>query len=260
MTGRRDPLVPPRRLGLPSQLAAPGRRFLEVGLIDAGGLQPDERVLDIGCGPGRIAALLARHLTRGSYEGFDVMPEAIEWCRRGIAPRYPSFGFQLVDVANPRYNPDGRGAGGDARFPYPDAEFDLAFANSLYTHLRPGETERYLAETVRVLRPGGRAIASFFLLNDEAEALIERTPDETRAMVGNPTRRFDHELTDSSGVSFRTSSPEIPEHRIGLREEDVIAMHRRAGLEVTDIRYGHWCGREMTADRIGQDLVVSRPA
>ena len=178
----------------------------------------------------------------------------------GSRPATRASAFSSWTSRTPATTPTAAARAATSRFPYPDAEFDLAFANSLYTHLRPGETERYLAETVRVLRPGGRAIASFFLLNDEAEALIERTPDETRAMVGNPTRRFDHELTDASGVSFRTSSPEIPEHRIGLREEDVIAMHRRAGLEVTDIRYGHWCGREMTADRIGQDLVVSRPA
>src|SRR3954470_4139820 len=62
VTGKRDPLVPPRRWGLPSQFSSVGARLLDNVLVDAGGLRPDEQVLDIGCGAGRVAAHLTRYL------------------------------------------------------------------------------------------------------------------------------------------------------------------------------------------------------
>jgi len=258
ITGRRDPLIPPRRLGLPTQLTAPGERFVTVGLVEAAGLGPDERVLDIGCGPGRIAAQLTRRLTTGSLEGFDVMPDSVQWARTQITPRHPRFRFQLADIQNPRYNAGGSVSVADYRFPYPDDDFDLAFASSVFTHPRPTETERYLRETARVLRPGGRNVSTFFLINAESEELVERESVHVAAAGERRTRSFDYELIDSGGRRFRTSQPRVPEHRIGLYEEDVLSMHEEAGLEVIEIRHGHWCGREQTPGRLGQDLIVSR--
>ena len=45
--------------------------------------RPGERVLDVGCGIGRMARPLAGYLTGdGSYDGFDVNREGIRWCTR----------------------------------------------------------------------------------------------------------------------------------------------------------------------------------
>ena len=84
-------------------------------------------------------------------------------------PRHPSFRFQLADIRNAQYNPTGSQEARAYSFPYPDREFDLALAASVFTHLRPGEIERYVSEAARVLKPGGRLLASFFLLNEDAE-------------------------------------------------------------------------------------------
>lgn len=71
-------------------------------------LQPDEHVLDVGSGVGRIALGLTDFLTRNArYEGFDVDAEGITWCQQNITPRYPNFRFQIADVANPVYHPEG---------------------------------------------------------------------------------------------------------------------------------------------------------
>jgi SAM-dependent methyltransferase len=252
LTGRRDPLVPPRRLGLASQLPGPGRRFVAVGLLDAGSLRPGDRVLDIGCGPGRIAADLTRHLPRGSYEGFDVVPESIAWCRRRITPRHPAFRFTLVDVDNPRC---GRAAAGFG-FPYLDDDFDLAFAVSVFTHLRPTESEAYLREEARVLRPGGRLVSTFFLLNEESETLSRRRPEHESPLYGAGPRSFEHELRDASGHRFRTSSPGLPEHRIGLEEDDALALHDAAGLDVVEVARA-LAGAPASTGRLGHDLVVA---
>jgi SAM-dependent methyltransferase len=254
--GTRDPLVPPRRLGLPGMGREIGRRVVDIALIDAAGLEPTSRVLDIGCGPGRNAAHLTRYLNGGSYEGFDVMPEAIRSAQRRITPRYPSFRFQLLDLMNATYNPGGAASATDVRFPYPDESFDVVFGVSVYTHLRPLETEHYLRETARVLKPGGRTASTFFLLGPESLELLERHPERQRLGRSGPVL-LTHELTDERGWRFRVRDPEHPERELALYEADAVAIHERAGLPVSDIRGGHWCGREQRADNFGQDLIVA---
>jgi SAM-dependent methyltransferase len=257
LTGRADPLVPPRRLGLPSQLHGVGANVLEHVLVDAGGLRPTERVLDVGCGPGRVAVHLTRFLDPdvGSYEGLDVMPKAIGWAQRRIAPSHPNFGFRLAPLHHDEYSPDGGADAGSYRFPYPDDEFDLAFAISLYTHLLPYEVANYLAQTARVLKPGGRSAATFFLLNAESERRIA-TGVMRPGPLGGPRLRISGALDDGRGGRFRTADPNRPRARTILYEADVLELHERAGLRVTDVRYGHWRGGD-PRDRIGQDVVIA---
>src|SRR4051812_23038714 len=90
----RDPLVPPRRLQLVGEgdFAATGEEFLG-HLVELCGLAPHERVLDVGCGIGRLARPLSRFLDeRGSYAGFDVNAVGIGWCQA----RYDRERFSFV--------------------------------------------------------------------------------------------------------------------------------------------------------------------
>ena len=245
---RRDPLEPPRRLRLgagPGDFAEQGERWLGI-LTETGGLEPDGRVLDIGCGPGRLAAGLTGHLDHGSYEGFDVIPKAVRWCQQAITPRHPQFRFQVADVHNRRYHPAGSQRAVEYAFPFPDADFDVAFAASVFTHMVPAETERYLCEAGRVLRPGGRLMATFFLLNEESERFLTITSE------------LSHETADEQGRRYRSSRAEIPEHRVATSEADVGEMYAGAGLEIEEVRYGRWAGRP--ARRLRQDLIVATKA
>lgn len=65
-----------------------GKRYLPM-LVDMGGLTPADRVLDVGCGAGPIAVTLTKYLdSRGSYEGFDIVTQGINWCRTTITNRH----------------------------------------------------------------------------------------------------------------------------------------------------------------------------
>lgn len=255
LRGRRDPRVPPRWMGLPSQMRGVGDLFVERILVGQAALEPTDRVLDIGCAVGRMAIPLTDRLGSGSYEGFDVDRRSIRWAQRKITPRHPSFRFQVIDAENALYNPGGEADAAALRFPYEEDEFDLAFANSLFTHLPPNQTIHYLAEAARVLRPGGRLVSSFFLIDDEVEQLIA---GGLPPGPGNPTGlRLDHELSDQDGNRYRTPHPSLPEHRIACYRSDVIDWHRMAGLKVDRVIDGTWCGRAQTAGNAAHDYLVA---
>src|SRR4051812_29218927 len=101
------------------------QRYLQM-FDQLGGLQPDHDVLEPGCGTGRMAVALADYLTpEGSYEGFDVVADAVNWCVANITADHPNFRFRHVDVRNPAYNPKGALDPKEFSFPYRDGAFDF---------------------------------------------------------------------------------------------------------------------------------------
>src|SRR5215210_6135696 len=126
LLGRRDPLTPPK-----GRILFGGRPHYEIGkeflrhFVELGKLKPDERVLDLGCGIGRMVVPLTRYLgERSSYERLDVFPKGISWCQENTTPRYPNFRFQVADIFNKEYNPSGRFAASEYELPYNNASFD----------------------------------------------------------------------------------------------------------------------------------------
>lgn len=240
ITGKADPELPPLRL-----------RFVGVGdfrtvgdelkeLLVRFGLRPDHRVLDIGSGVGRVAIPLTRYLdSAGTYDGFDVVRRAVAWCRRNITRRHPNFRFHHVKVRNTEY----RGSGASAsvfRFPFAGASFDFAFATSLFTHLVLAETRQYLQESARVLAPGGRLFATFFILNDHSRQVLPRLDAHYRFPIEQ------HPL--------RLADAENPAVGVAIDEAVLIDLIREAGFSTYELHYGQWAER---SDGVTfQDLVL----
>lgn len=228
----RDP-VPSKRLAKwvgPGDFEATGREFLRY-FIDLAELKPDEAVLDVGCGCGRMAVPLTRYLSgEAVYEGFDVIPDLIKWCERNVTRRYPNFCFRLADIYNKVYNPGGKQMSYEYEFPYESRSFDFVFLTSVFTHMLPMDMERYLSEIARVLRPGGRSLVTYFLLNDESRELIA---------AGSSSLDFKH-----SFEGCMTLSSDAPETAVAYDEADALGLYAKNALEVVrPVHYGSWCGR-----------------
>jgi SAM-dependent methyltransferase len=213
-------------------------------IVGAARLPKDGAVLDVGCGLGRMAVPLVQHLgASGRYEGLDVDAEAIAWCQRHIGAAHANFRFTAVGVQSGRYNPAGGTPAASFVFPYPDASFDVVFLASVFTHLLPGAVERYLHELRRVLKPAGRCLASYFLLNARSEAAIA-------AGSVKPLHRFPHRLDGCSVLSR-----ELPESAVAHDENRVRSLYVACGFRVIEpIRYGKWAGG---AGPVGQDIVLA---
>jgi SAM-dependent methyltransferase len=238
-------MVPPRSMTFVGvgDFVAIGREFREY-FIDLGGLGPDEKVLDVGCGIGRMAVPLTEYLSaEGGYWGFDVVKSGIDWCNANIAPKFPNFRFQHSDVHNRHYNAAGSLAAREYRFPFPDRFFDFVFVTSVFTHMLPPELERYVSEIGRVLRPGGRCLATFFLLNSES-----------RALLGEGRSRL--EFRFAPAPQCLSISEDDPEAAIAYDEDYVRRVFAGSGLRIRQpAHYGGWCERQPYLSH--QDILVA---
>ncbi|MDP8908467.1 MAG: class I SAM-dependent methyltransferase [Chloroflexota bacterium] len=221
-------------------------------LVDLGVLAPDYRVLDVGCGVGRLALPLTEYLSAdGSYDGLDIVPKGIEWCKKNIAPRHPSFRFELADVWNKEYNPKGASKASEYRFPYDDDSFDLVVLVSVFTHMLTDDMENYVSEIARVLKPGGHCFATYYLVNHESRRLME---------AGKGTLHFKHNFG-----AYWSINGKVPELSVAFDESYTRKIYEDAGLSLEDgIHYGGWCGRAPSpvfgfqdAELVDQDVVLA---
>jgi len=122
----------------PEAFAASGERDLEEQVIDGLPVSPDWRVLEIGCGVGRLLRPLSERVAEAA--GVDLSEEMIRRGREYCADR--------PNVELHRTN-------GSLDF-LPAGHFDFVFSHIVFQHVpRRSYVERYLREAWRVLKPGG---------------------------------------------------------------------------------------------------------
>ena len=115
------------------------------------------RVLDFGCGCGRVV----RHWARLNAEvhGCDYNPQPINWCRRRL-----TFARFATNGLHPP-------------LPYSGAQFDLVYALSVFTHLPEPLAFAWMREMERVLKPDG-----LLLVTTHGEAYLDELTDDERRL------------------------------------------------------------------------------
>jgi SAM-dependent methyltransferase len=183
----------------------------EIGRLQSSiGLNRDSRLLDWGCGAGRLGIGVAEVLGRiDLYHGVDIQAPLVEWAKRHLGTR-PGFEFTHVDLANPRYNPSGSV---ERRIPCADSDYDGFYAYSVFSHLMGDDSAAYLKEVARLLKPGGRAFVTAFVEDD--------VPDQEENPAGYGPLQW-------SG----------PLHCVRFNRRFFDAMVADAGLTVVDLTHG----------------------
>jgi ubiquinone/menaquinone biosynthesis C-methylase UbiE len=193
-------------------------------------LEPGQRLLDCGCGPGQITVGLARAVDPGRVTGIDLDAAVLDQARRRAAD---------AGVGNIEFQEASAVA-----LPFPDESFDVVHFHAILCHL-PSPQDA-LAEARRVLKRGGFVavsepdIPSFQIATDDPAALrvIDFLAAGTRAAGGDPSlaRRlrpllheagFSPTVGSMSGLSFGDpkSAPEKAAAWAGLASGSTLAAN-----------------------------------
>jgi SAM-dependent methyltransferase len=106
------------------------------------GRAPVNRLLDWGCGCGRVTGVFLKYLTGMEVHGCDIDREAVEWCARN----FPTGHFTAIAPHPPTT--------------YADNTFNVVTGCSVLTHLRREFQFDWLKEMNRILAPGGLLLVS----------------------------------------------------------------------------------------------------
>ncbi len=140
-------------------------------LVAFSGVSPEDRVLDVCCGPGLVAAAFAKHAR--SVEGIDLTPAMIERATGHCAER---------GLRNVRFR-----AGDAMQLPCVDRSFTLVLSRFAFHHLE--QPQAVLAEMGRVCSKGGRILLVDAVCSDQT----------SKAAAFNDVER----IRDPSHVAYR---------------------------------------------------------
>jgi ubiquinone/menaquinone biosynthesis C-methylase UbiE len=186
-----------------------GKQEVEAHILKGLSFPPDSRVLEIGCGLGRLLKPLARRFAE--VHGVDISEEMITQCSE-----------RLRSLANVHVQ---QSDGSLATFP--DGYFDFCFSWRVFQHIPEKRfVLRYLQEGSRVLKPGGTL--RFDVAKDEGGSRrregggtwfgVVFTEDEVRRCL---------ESCGLDTVEIRTEQREQRHARLGQRENWIVTGRRR---------------------------------
>ena len=122
-------------------------------------LQPGERVVDLGCGPGMLAeAMLMQVGAAGAVDAIDVSDSMLAIAQRRCAA-HANASFQIGDVT---------------QLPYDDGRFDVGVCTQVYEYV--ADVDLALRELHRVLKPGARAV----IVDTDWESCVWASSDDAR--------------------------------------------------------------------------------
>jgi len=208
------------------------------------GLGPTSRVLDMGCGCGLLELELEKVVTRGECCAFDIHRPSINWAAKTIGSRSPHFRFLHADIHNEAYWPAGRLDARTFLAQLQEPPFEIIVAKSLFTHMLPDELQHYLDAVAANLSADGKAMLTFFLLNED-QARHEKSGRNQITflpVVGEAIHRIRYQNAPTAAVAYQ--------------ERSLVERLAAAGLQIVETRYGSWSGRE---DGLSfQDILIVR--
>ncbi len=196
-------------------------------------------ILDVGCGTGLLAIASEPFLGQdGKYVGIDIAKKDVDFCRK----HYPSsfFEFKHIDVNNPLYASSQSSK--KVSWPLESNSFDLVTALSVWTHLNEEDASFYFNEVSRVLKPGGKAIISFFILDETYQkSLSIRSKNDVGRYHMTPQSQWVFDQPSyGSDAWFHPEGVEVPENAIGISKIGLDRLISKANIKLIEHHQGNW--------------------
>lgn len=188
---------------------------------------------DIGCGCGLLELALHDLGWQGRVIGTDIHKPSIDWAQKRIGRRFPEHRFIHMDVYSPAYWPRGTLSAQDWLDSFNEGEFDVIVAKSLFTHVLADELGVYLRGIAHRLKPGGRALLTFFILSEE----------QARLAASGKNRLSFAPYGQDRCCAVR--NPLAPTAAVAYEQHCLLKSLRDAGFKVRSdsFHYGVWTGR-----------------
>jgi arsenite methyltransferase len=165
-------------------------------------LQPGERVLDIGSGPGLLVAEMAEAVGQsGRVAGLEISDSMLALGRRRCADSSirERVAFVKADAV---------------ALPFPDGTFDVTVSTQVYEYV--ADLKAALAELHRVLRPGGRVL----IIDTDWDSIVWNAADQERMqrLLTAWTKRF------ADPYLPRTLARQLQDAGLQVRHRDVLVL------------------------------------
>ena len=165
-----------------------GKRLRETFADDLG-VQAGDRVLDVGCGTGRLAMTFAERVApTGSVAGVDAAAEMIERATSRARKQQVPVAFQVAFAQ---------------RLPFPNATFDAVACTLALHHVAEDDQQSAVQEMHRVLKPEGRLLIAEFDQGHGPHALLRWLRPSAPEHMAEKARQ----LVDAAGFTAVTSRP-----------------------------------------------------
>lgn len=199
-------------------------------------IKPNQKILDIGCGCGRIAIHFLNYLNeQGQYIGLDSNKKLLSYCADNISEINRNFQFEFIDAYNGAYSREGKLKCKDIIFPIEDESVDIVIMWSVFTHMYLEDIDAYLKEIYRVLKKGGLFISSFNLYNKfiSNQIKMKKAYLDIKYRINEDSYSLDKET---------------PENGFAHNEEMVKELYWRNELLIREIKYGIWSLKELAGE------------
>ena len=185
-------------LGVPLETFEVAGREQLVSLLHEG-MNPESKIVEIGCGCLRVAYWLVKFLDPGCYHGIEPARQRVEYGLRYL------FDDGEVELKQPRFD-------FNARFDTSvfSVQFDFFLARSIWTHASKQQIAATLDSFIRDSKDTGMFLASY---------LPARTPDE------------DYNGTGWVGTSHESNTPGVIRHSLDW----ILALCEERGLRVDQL-------------------------
>jgi trans-aconitate methyltransferase len=218
-------------------------------------LRGDERVLDVGCGDGKVTADIARAVPRGLVAGVDASPQMIAFAQKTFA-EIPNLKFQICDARKISFAalfpgapasrrrvpsvPAGRRRSQVRGETYKGALFDIIFSNAALHWM--DDHRAFLRGAASVLRPGGRLIVSCGGRGNAQDVFVALRPEMRLKHWRGFFRRLEKPYFFYSPADYEKWLPRagFKTHRIKLSPKDAVYAGREgfaAWLRTTWLPY-----------------------